>query len=133
MRRQVKDEVMLDELFEGFMKAKQGEQRVHDAGAIREPHSLYLKPRFGSLRAGAPQPYPPDQRLQRLVRKRPRRTAVSGRTVRHVHELLRNILRWGVRKELLTRNVAALIEDDDLPKTVRPKPVALTESNFESS
>jgi hypothetical protein len=48
-------------------------------------------------------------------------------TVRHVHELLRNILRWGLRKELLTRNVAALIEDEDLPKTVRPKPVALTE------
>ena len=47
--------------------------------------------------------------------------------MRHVHELLRNILRWGVRKELLTRNVAALIEDDDLPKAVKPKPVALTE------
>jgi integrase len=35
-----------------------------------------------------------------------------------------------VRKELLTRNVAALIEDDDLPKARRPKPLALTEDEL---
>jgi integrase len=52
---------------------------------------------------------------------------VSGRTVRHVHETLRNSLNWGVRRELLSRNVADLVSDDDLPKVVKPKPVALTE------
>jgi hypothetical protein len=32
-----------------------------------------------------------------------------------------------VKQELLTRNVAALNEDEDLPKTARPKPIALAE------
>ncbi len=35
-----------------------------------------------------------------------------------------------MRSELLTRNVAALVGDDDLPKTVKPKPIALTDSEL---
>jgi integrase len=55
------------------------------------------------------------------------RKAVSAKTIRHARELLRNVLNWGVRGELLTRNVAALVSDDDLPKVAQPKPLALTE------
>jgi integrase len=40
---------------------------------------------------------------------------------------LRNVLNWGVRRELLSRNIAALVGDDDLPKAVKPKPLALTD------
>jgi integrase len=39
-------------------------------------------------------------------------------------------LNWGVRREILSRNVAVLIEDDDLPKVVKPKPLALTEDEL---
>jgi len=52
--------------------------------------------------------------------------AVSAKTVWHIHELFRNVLNWGVRRELLSRNVAALVEGEDLPKNVTPKPVGLT-------
>ncbi len=52
---------------------------------------------------------------------------ISAKTIRHVHERLRNVLNWGVRRELLSRNVAALVRDDDLPKAVKPKPLALTD------
>ena len=52
--------------------------------------------------------------------------AVSANTIRHAHELAERP-EWGVRRELLSRNVAALVCDDDLPKAVKPKPLALTD------
>ena len=58
------------------------------------------------------------------------RKSVSAKTIRHAHELLRNVLNWGVRRDLLSRNVAALVADDDLPKAIAPKPVALTEEEL---
>jgi integrase len=124
---QVKDEIMLDELFEGFMKAKRANKESTTLERYESLISLYLKPRLGSLRAGALKPFHLTNAYNHWTENGRDGRRVSGRTVRHVHELLRNILRWGVRKELLTRNVAAFIEDDDLPKTVRPKPIALTE------
>jgi integrase len=57
----------------------------------------------------------------------PKGRIVSAKTVRHAHELLRNILNRGVRHEALSRNNAALVGDDDLPKAVKAKPLALTE------
>lgn len=126
---QVKDEVMLDELFDGFMKAK----RMRESTTLERYESLislYLKPRFGSLKAGALKPFHLANAYSDWVENGRDGRKVSGRTVRHVHELLRNVLRWGVRRELLSRNVAALIEDDDLPKAIRPKPVALSEAEL---
>lgn len=37
-------------------------------------------------------------------------------------------MNWGARRELLSRNVAALVRHDDLPKAVKPKPLALTDA-----
>jgi integrase len=122
-----KDEIVLDELFGGFMKAKRANKESTTLERYESLISLYLKPRLGSLRAGALKPFHLTNAYNDWTENGRDGRRVSGRTVRHVHELLRNILRWGVRKELLTRNVAAFIEDDDLPKTVRPRPIALTE------
>jgi integrase len=52
---------------------------------------------------------------------------LSGRSVRHLHDLLRDALNFGLRREYVTRNVATLIESEDLPKAIRPEPVALDE------
>ena len=57
-----------------------------------------------------------------------RQKAVSGRTVRHVHDLMRCVLNYGVRRDLVTRNVAALIAPEDLPKASKPEPKALDEA-----
>jgi integrase len=109
------------------MKAKRANKESTTLERYESLISLYLNPRFGSLRAGALKPFHLTNAYSDWTENGRDGRRVSGRTVRHVHELLRNILRWGVRKELLTRNVAAFIDDDDLPKTVRPKPIALTE------
>ena len=102
-----KDEIMLDELFEGFMKAKRANKESTTLERYESLISLYLKPRLGSLRAGALKPFHLTNAYNDWTENGRDGRRVSGRTVRHVHELLRNILRWGVRREVLTRNVAA--------------------------
>lgn len=124
----VKDEVMLSELFDGFIKAKTTNRKASTTLIRYESLvRLYLKPRFGPMRASALKPFHLTNAYADLVEHGRDGQKVSTRTVRHAHELLRNVLQWGVRRELLSRNVAALIEDDDLPKTVKPRPTALTE------
>ena len=79
------------------------------------------------MKAGSLKPFHLTDAYAQWRVEGPNGKAVSSRTVRHVHETLRNILNWGVRRELLNRNVAVLVADDDLPKVVKPKPVALTD------
>jgi len=50
---------------------------------------------------------------------------VSGRTVHHVHDLIRCVLNFGIRRDLVSRNVAALIPPEALPKAPKPEPRAL--------
>ena len=124
---QVKDEVALGELFDKFMDAKRATKESTTVNRYATYVSLYLRPRFGSMKAGSLKPFHLTDAYTQWQAKGPNGNALSGRTVRHVHETLRNILNWGVRRELLSRNVAVLVGHDDLPKVVKPKPVALTD------
>ncbi len=124
---QVKDEVTLGDLFDKFMETKRATKESTTVNRYATYVSLYLKPRFGSMKAGSVKPFHLTDAYTQWQVKGPNGKAVSGRTVRHVHETLRNILNWGVRRELLSRNIAGLVSDDDLPKVVKPKPVALTD------
>jgi integrase len=53
---------------------------------------------------------------------------LSGRSVHHLHDLIRCALNFGVRKEWVYRNVAASLEAEDLPKASKPEPTALNEA-----
>jgi len=44
---------------------------------------------------------------------------LSGKTVRHVHGLLHALLEWAMRLEMLERNVANTMNEDDLPRVER--------------
>lgn len=55
---------------------------------------------------------------------------LSGRTVHHLHDLIRCALNFGIRREWLTRNVAACLETEDLPKALKPEPIALNETEM---
>jgi integrase len=127
---EVKDEIELGELFERFMKAKRTNKESTTLERYDSLVKLYLTPRFGSMKARTLRPFHLTTAYAEWQQKGRDGKTVSSRTVRHAHELLRNILNWGVRGELLTRNVAALVGDDDLPKTVKPKPVALTDTEL---
>lgn len=58
------------------------------------------------------------------------RKPISGRTVRHAHDLMRCILNFGVRRDLVGRNVASLIASEDLPRATKPEPKALNEEEI---
>ena len=88
---------------------------------------LYLLPSFGSMKVR-------DIRQAHLLdayaswhANGSRNKAISGRTVRHVHDLMRCVLNYGVRRDLVVRNTAALIAPEDLPKAPKPEPKALDE------
>ena len=125
---QVKDEVTLSKLFEAFLKQKRSQKEENTIRRYESLVKLYLKPKFGGMQAKQLKPYHlTDAYSEWLEHGREGRKSVSAKTIRHAHELLRNVLNWGVRRELLSRNVAALVDDDDLPKAVQPKPLALTD------
>ena len=127
----VKDEVTLSTLFEGFIKQKRTQKEEATIRRYETLVKLYLKPKFGSMQAKQLKPHHLMSAYSEwLEQGREGRKSVSAKTIRHAHELLRNVLNWGVRRELLSRNVAALVADDDLPKAIAPKPVALTEEEL---
>ncbi len=128
---QAKDEVSLSTLFELFLKQKRKQKEENTIRRYETLLKLYLKPRFGDMQAKQLRPHHLMATYSDwLEHGREGRKAVSAKTIRHAHELLRNILNWGVRRELLSRNVAALVADDDLPKAVQPKPLALTDDEL---
>jgi integrase len=49
---------------------------------------------------------------------------LSGKTVRHVHGLLHAVLQWALRLEILERNVAGMLGEDDLPRIERKEALA---------
>lgn len=125
---QVKDEILLSDLFADFLGQKRLKKEQNTMRRYETLVKLYLKPKFGNKHAKHLRPFHlTDAYTDWQQNGREGRDVVSAKTIRHCHELLRNILNWGVRREVLSRNVAALIDDDDLPKVVKPKPLALTE------
>ncbi|MFY9860883.1 MAG: site-specific integrase [Candidatus Cybelea sp.] len=53
---------------------------------------------------------------------------LAGRSVRHLHDLTRAVLNFGIRRDVIARNVAALIPAEELPEAPKPEPVALNEA-----
>ncbi len=128
---QPKDEINLTTLFDLFLTQKRSSKEDNTIRRYETLVKLYLKPRFGTMQAKQLRPHHLMTAYSEWLEKgRDGRKTVSAKTIRHAHELLRNILNWGVRRELLSRNVAALVADDDLPKAVAPKPLALTEDEL---
>ena len=120
------DNITISELFEKFMSKKRG-LAYNTVNRYEQIHRNYLAKAFGSA---------PIKHLNRLQLSETYDSWCNGgangrkicpRTILHVHNLLRGILNWGVRNELITRNIASLLASDELPKSVRPEPRALNE------
>lgn len=125
---QLKDEVILSTLFDGFLSQKQGQKEDNTVRRYETLIRLYLIPKFGEMRVKHLKAHHLMTAYSEWLGQGRDGRSVSARTIRHAHELLRNVLNWGVRLELLSRNVAVLVGDDDLPKVLKPKPLALTEA-----
>lgn len=122
--------VTVAELFGEFFQIK---RRTLSASALERYEGLfrnYIVPAIGKAKVS-------DLRPEHLIDAYVRWSAkgvggrpLSGRTVHHIHDLIRCALNFGVRREWLTRNIAACLETEDLPKAVKPEPIALNETEM---
>ena len=125
------DDMNLSELFERFMAQKRSAGLESTTLArYQNLFDCHLIPAFGKKKVKElRQSHLVNQYVQWLENGSNEQT-ISARTIRHAHETLRNALNYAVRMEYVTRNVAALVSRDDLPKVVNPKPKALTKDEL---
>lgn len=123
-------EVTTAKLFEQFMNSRRA--------ANRSPKTLdryetlfdsYIEPALGSTDINDLRQDDLTAWYARWAQKGKSGRALHPRTVRHIHDLLRAMLNYAVRKELAVRNVAALVSSE-LPKAIKQEPFALDEGQL---
>jgi integrase len=121
-------DMTMSDLFDKFMthKAKRLEATTIDRykGII----ATYLRPTFGKMRLTALRKAHLIEAYEKWQAEK--QTRRSGRTIRHVHDLLRATLNWAVSLDYLQTNVAGKITSDDLPKAVKPESTVLNEGEL---
>lgn len=130
--RYVVDDVTVSTLFERFIQAKTVAQRapktIERYGTL---YATYIGPRFGDMTLGnLKQHHLTDAYAKWLAAGKSGR-ALSARSVRHIHDLLRGMLNYASRKGLLYQNVASLVSED-LPHAKKPDSVALNEEQLKT-
>lgn len=129
------DTIMLGDLLDKFLAHKRART---DDGSF-SPNTLdryeglidnYLRPAFGHLAVKELKRIHLLDKYEAWLKDGPCKRKITARTVLHAHDLLRTTLNWGQRRELVTRNVAALLTRDELPKAKTPEPYSLTEKGL---
>jgi integrase len=118
-------DIRMNELFDRFMQVKS--ERLAPASLHRYDGLLgvYLRPTFGTRTVGSVKASDLVSAYARWTQRR-----ISGRTVRHAADLMRNVLNRAVKWGILGRNPATLLDSDDLPKVVKPESTVLTEAEL---
>ncbi len=122
----IDEALTLGELYKRFMDEKRTYLATTTLERYAELYKRYLHPAFGDVRVSSLGQANLAEAYSKWSEQGCDGTAVSGRTIRHAHDVLRNILGWGVRRELVTRNVASLLRGGDLPRAIKPEPRALS-------
>ncbi len=126
----VTDDVTVSTLFERFIQAKKVAQRapktIERYGTL---YAAYIGPRFGEMTLSKLKQHHLTDAYASWLSKGKSGRALSARTVRHAHDLLRTMLNYALRKGLVHHNVATLVAED-LPRAKKPEPVALTEEQL---
>ena len=121
-------DMTMSDLFDKFMthKAKRLEATTLDRynGII----ATYLRPTFGKMRSTALRKAHLIEAYEKWQAQK--QTRRSGRTIRHVHDLLRATLNWAVSLDYVQTNVAGKITSEDLPKVFKPESTVLNESEL---
>jgi integrase len=115
-------------LFDEFFQIK---RRTLSASALERYEEMfrnYIGPTIGNVKVSTLRPEHLAYAYANWSAKGIRGKPLSGRTVHHFHDLIRCALNFGVRREWVTRNVATLLEAEDIPKAITPEPTALEET-----
>lgn len=121
------EEITMRELFSRFIQAREmancSPKTLERYGTI---YVTYIAPSFGSKLLKDLQPHHLVGAYAGWLKEGKSGNPLSPRTVRHIHALIRGMLNYGLRKELVARNVATLVVED-LPRAEKPDSIALTE------
>jgi integrase len=133
----LQDEVTVSELYEQFiarrlLQCEEGKFSPITLKRYRQIFQRYIQPAFGRTRVRDLKRGDVTDAYDRWLRFGCRGRRVCARTVLHAHDLLRAILNWGVKRELATRNVAALLTSDELPRALKPTTKALSEAELQT-
>lgn len=118
------------QLFSEFMNKKKPILAVSTSERYEMLVRLYITPKLGDIKVRTLRQSDLVDAYSRWLTSGSREKPVSGRTVRHAHDLIRCVLNFGVRRQLVTRNVALQIPPEDLPKAPKPEPNALNEAEI---
>ncbi len=116
-------DMTMNELFNRFMQAKEGRLAATTLQRYECLLRLYLRPVVGSKKVAAVRAVDLLAAYAQWSKR-----SVSGRTIRHAAELLRNALRRAVKWDVILRSPAASLDADDLPKALKPESTVLTET-----
>ena len=131
----VQDSITIAELLSKFLdqkrdRVKLGEFSPNTLDRYEQLFENYLRPAFGDFSVKELRRIHLSGTYQQWCNEGPHGRKVSARTILHAHDLLRAALHWGRRRELVTRNVAALLTRDELPKAITPEPKPLDEDEL---
>jgi integrase len=116
-------DMTMNELFDRFMQTKEGRLAATTLQRYESLLRLYLRPAIGRKKVAGVRAVD----LFAVYAQWSKRS-VSGRTICHAADLLRNVLRRAVKWEVILRSPAASLDADDLPKALKPESAMLTET-----
>jgi integrase len=129
-RTYIQEQINVSMLFEHFMAAKNAGNRAPTTLArYGTLYTTYIKPAFGTMLLKNLDQHHLTDAYSRWSLKGKSGHPLSPRTVRHIHDLMRGMLNYAVRKGKVSRNIATLVSED-LPRAVKPSSVALTEEEL---
>jgi integrase len=120
-------DITVAELFGEFFEVK---HRTLSASGFERYEGMfrtYITPAMGNIKVSDLRPAHLIDAYAKWSAKGVSGRPLSGRTVHHLHDLIRCTLNFGVRREWVARNVAACLETEDIPKAAKPDPIALNE------
>lgn len=123
-------DITVAELFGEFFQIK---RRTLSASGFERYEGMfrnYVAPEIGNLKVSELRPEHLIDAYAKWSAKGVNGQPLSGRTVHHLHDLIRCALNFGVRREWVARNVAACLEAEDIPKAAKPEPIALNEAEM---
>lgn len=125
--RYIQENITVAMLFEQFMAVKRAGNRAPTTLArYGTLYRTYVEPSFGSTLLKELDQHHLTDAYSKWSAKGKSGRPLSARTVRHVHDLMRGLLNYAVRRGKVSRNVAALVSED-LPRALKPQSIALTE------
>jgi integrase len=123
-------DITVAELFGEFFEIK---RRTLSASGYERYEGMfrnYVAPAIGNFKVSDLQPEHLINAYAKWSAKGVSGRPLSGRSVHHLHDLIRCALNFAFRREWVARNVAACLETEDLPKATKPEPIALNEAEM---